>query len=152
MPDESDVLFRLSVLPEIKLSCFIIKYCRSDLQIHQCLIIFREDIAENQDRFFIPASRSSSASGMRPADTGTDRTGAEGFGEYEKAMCGNGDAEELDPFQTLSCLSLPVLPEIRITDRASLIPWNTGICRLVHHRLGLTRKKSCRFAWYQFQP
>lgn len=35
---------------------------------------------------------------------------------------------------------------------ASLIPWNTGICRLVHHRLGLTRKKSCRFAWYQFQP
>mgnify|MGYP000096221853 CR=1 FL=1 len=63
-----------------------------------------------------------------------------------------GMPEELDPFQTLSFLSLPVLPEIRITDRASLIPWNTGTCRLVHHRLGLARKKSCRFAWYQFQP
>ena len=28
-----------------------------------------------------------------------------------------GMPEELDPFQTLSFLSLPVLPEIRITDR-----------------------------------
>ena len=50
-------------------------------------------------------------------DTGTDRTGAEGFGEYEKLCVEMGMPEELDPFQTLSFLSLPVLPEIRITDR-----------------------------------
>ena len=33
-------------------SCFIIKHCRTDIQLHQCLIIFRKDITEDQYRFF----------------------------------------------------------------------------------------------------
>ena len=63
-----------------------------------------------------------------------------------------GMPEELDPFQTLSFCRCRFCRKFGLPTEASLIPWNTGICRLVHHRLGLARKKSCRFAWYQFQP
>ena len=87
------------------------------------------------------AARSSSASGMRPADTGTTEQVQRALANMKKLCVEMGMQRSWTHSRRYSFCRCRFCRKFGLPTEASLIPWNTGICRLVHHRLGLARKK-----------